>query len=75
MCIKDPSWNRGEMYLAPREALEELLARGACSKLCIYLLLCGDKPGLVNLRISEGTLRDIVSGTDFSRFVVARVPY
>ena len=37
--IEDSGWYSGEMYSAPREAVEELLATEACDKYGVYLLL------------------------------------
>ena len=41
--IEDSSWNSGEMYSAPRDSVEDLLANDACSKYGVYLLLSPDK--------------------------------
>lgn len=40
--MEDSSWNKGEMYSAPRESIDELLATDACSKYGVYLLLSED---------------------------------
>lgn len=37
--IEDSSWNSGELYLAPRESVTELIETDACNKYGIYLLL------------------------------------
>lgn len=39
LTIEDTMWNTGEMYSAPREAIEDLLALDACEKYGIYMLL------------------------------------
>ncbi len=41
--IEDSGWYSGEMYSAPREAVEELLKTGACDKYGVYLLLSRDR--------------------------------
>lgn len=40
--IEDSAWNRGELYSAPRESAEDLLASEACDKYGVYLLLSED---------------------------------
>lgn len=37
--IEDSSWNLGELYLAPRESISELIETDACNKYGIYILL------------------------------------
>lgn len=37
--IEDSSWNAGELYSAPRNAVADLLKTDACSKYGVYLLL------------------------------------
>ncbi len=37
--IEDTMWNTGEMYAAPRDAIDDLLSLDACSKFGIYMLL------------------------------------
>lgn len=39
LTIEDTMWNTGEMYSAPREAIDDLLALDACEKYGIYMLL------------------------------------
>lgn len=41
--IEDSGWYSGEMYSAPREAVEELLKTGACDKYGVYLLISRDR--------------------------------
>lgn len=40
--IEDSSWNKGELYSAPREAIQELISSDARNKYGIYLLLSED---------------------------------
>lgn len=40
--IADSSWNKGELYSAPREAIHELISSEACSRYGVYLLLSED---------------------------------
>ncbi len=40
--MEDSSWNKGELYSAPRESVEDLLSTEACSKYGVYLLLSED---------------------------------
>lgn len=37
--IEESGWNSGELYLAPRESVSELIETDACNKYGIYLLL------------------------------------
>lgn len=37
--IEESSWNSGELYIAPRESVSELIETDACNKYGIYLLL------------------------------------
>lgn len=37
--IEESSWNSGELYLAPRKSVSELIETDACNKYGIYLLL------------------------------------
>ena len=39
LTIEDSSWNPGEMYVAPRASVDDLVATGACNKFGVYLLL------------------------------------
>ena len=40
--MEDSSWNKGELYSAPRESVEDLISTEACSKYGVYLLLSED---------------------------------
>ena len=40
--IADSSWNAGELYSAPREAVKALLEQDACTKYGVYLLLSNE---------------------------------
>lgn len=40
--MEDSSWNKGELYSAPRESVDELLSTDACSRYGVYLLLSED---------------------------------
>lgn len=40
--IADSSWNKGELYSAPREAVDALISSDACSRYGVYLLLSED---------------------------------
>ena len=40
--MEDSSWNKGELYSAPRESIEDLLSTDACSRYGVYLLLSED---------------------------------
>lgn len=40
--MEDSSWNKGELYSAPRESIESLLSTDACSRYGVYLLLSED---------------------------------
>lgn len=42
ICMEDSAWNRGELYSAPRESVEDLLSSEACAKYGVYLLLSED---------------------------------
>lgn len=39
MSLEDSSWNKGELYSAPRESVEKLLRTDACTRYGVYLLL------------------------------------
>ncbi|MBR6658152.1 MAG: GIY-YIG nuclease family protein [Oscillospiraceae bacterium] len=41
--IEASSWNKGELYSAPRESVNDLIASDACAKYGVYLLLSEDK--------------------------------
>lgn len=41
--IEDSSWNSGELYSAPRESVDDLIASDACNKFGVYLLISEDK--------------------------------
>ena len=40
--IADSSWNKGELYSAPRESVENLISSDACNRFGVYLLLSED---------------------------------
>ena len=40
--MEDSSWNKGELYSAPRESVNELISTDACSRYGVYLLLSED---------------------------------
>ena len=40
--IEDSSWNKGELYSAPRESAEDLISEGVCSRYGVYMLLSED---------------------------------
>ncbi len=40
--MDDSSWNKGELYSAPRESVQELLSSDACVRYGVYLLLSED---------------------------------
>lgn len=40
--MEDSSWNKGELYSAPRESVEALISTDACSRYGVYLLLSED---------------------------------
>lgn len=40
--MEDSSWNKGEMYSAPRESVESLISTDACCRYGVYLLLSED---------------------------------
>lgn len=40
--MEDSSWNKGELYSAPRESVDDLLSTDACSRYGVYLLLSED---------------------------------
>jgi len=40
--MEDSSWNKGELYSAPRSSVEDLLSTDACSRYGVYLLLSED---------------------------------
>lgn len=40
--MEDSSWNKGELYSAPRESIDALVLSEACSKYGVYLLLSED---------------------------------
>lgn len=37
--MEDSSWNKGELYSAPRESADDLISSDACSRYGVYLLL------------------------------------
>lgn len=39
MSMEDSSWNKGELYSAPRESVDALISSDACSQYGVYLLL------------------------------------
>ena len=41
--MEDSSWNKGELYSAPRKSVEDLISTDACSRYGVYLLLSEDK--------------------------------
>lgn len=40
--LEDSSWNKGELYSAPRESVDDLISSDACSRYGVYLLLSED---------------------------------
>ena len=40
--MEDSSWNKGELYSAPRGSVEDLISTDACSRYGVYLLLSED---------------------------------
>jgi len=40
--MEDSSWNKGELYSAPRESVDDLISTDACSRYGVYLLLSED---------------------------------
>lgn len=40
--MEDSSWNKGELYSAPRESVNDLFSTDACSRYGVYLLLSED---------------------------------
>lgn len=42
ICMEDSAWNRGELYSAPRDSVEDLISSEACDKYGVYLLLSED---------------------------------
>ncbi len=40
--MEDSSWNKGELYSAPRGSVDDLLSTDACSRYGVYLLLSED---------------------------------
>ena len=40
--MEDSSWNKGELYSAPRESVDNLVSTEACSRYGVYLLLSED---------------------------------
>lgn len=40
--MEDSSWNKGELYSAPRESVDDLVSTEACSRYGVYLLLSED---------------------------------
>lgn len=40
--MEDSSWNKGELYSAPRESVDSLISTEACSRYGVYLLLSED---------------------------------
>lgn len=40
--MEDSSWNKGELYSAPRESVNDLISNDACSRYGVYLLLSED---------------------------------
>ena len=40
--MEDSSWNKGELYSAPRESVQDLISTDACSRYGVYLLLSED---------------------------------
>ena len=42
ICMEDSAWNRGELYSAPRDSVDDLISSEACDKYGVYLLLSED---------------------------------
>ena len=40
--MEDSSWNKGELYSAPRDSVSDLMSSDACSRYGVYLLLSED---------------------------------
>lgn len=40
--MEDSSWNKGELYSAPRDSVDDLISTDACSRYGVYLLLSED---------------------------------
>ena len=40
--MEDSSWNKGELYSAPRESVDDLISTDACARYGVYLLLSED---------------------------------
>ena len=40
--MEDSSWNKGELYSAPRESVDDLISSDACARYGVYLLLSED---------------------------------
>ena len=40
--MEDSSWNKGELYSAPRESVDDLILTDTCSRFGVYLLLSED---------------------------------
>ncbi len=40
--MEDSSWNKGELYSAPRESVDDLVKSDACSRYGVYLLISED---------------------------------
>lgn len=63
--IEDSSWNSGELYAAPRDSVEDLLATDACGKYGVYLLLSNDKVYVGQSSDLARRLTQHVSGKDW----------
>lgn len=68
--IEDSGWNSGEMYLAPRDAVRELLATDACSKYGVYLLLSDDQVYVGQASDLSRRITQHLSGKDWWERVV-----
>ena len=68
--IEDSSWNSGEMYSAPREAMRDLLKTDACNRYGVYLLLSRDRVYVGQSSDLSRRLSQHVSGKDWWDSVV-----
>ena len=68
--IEDTSWNLGEMYVAPRDSVEDILSTDACSKYGVYLLLSNENVYIGQSSDLSRRLTEHINGKDWWESVV-----
>lgn len=68
--VEDSGWNSGELYSAPRDSVESLLATDACNRYGVYLLLSSDKVYIGQSTDLARRLTQHLSGRDWWTSVI-----